>query len=143
MIAINSVSSMMASNAYKTVASNEFGLGGPELPAATSSANFQKMTKASFNRLAHMSPEQILSRISEYSASQGHRNGDGVIVDIVRQTGQVLAARNDTAQRSLLNEASLTELATTTNAARNALETVVRLRDSFMQMWDKIYQTQI
>jgi flagellar hook-basal body complex protein FliE len=139
MAEISSLSSLIAGRAYQSVASKDFGASGPDLPETNPSVSFHKVAENSFNRLAKMSPDEILSRINSHKASPANN----MLSDVIRDARKTFEQRSIVARKALLNEASLTELATTTNAARTTLETVVKLRDNFMEMWKKISEMQI
>jgi|GEM_PF-1162618 len=112
--------------------------------------NFHDMVDKQFNSFSRMSPAQILSHIqgaktantnmsspaaSTMAASNGNSSGFGSVVKNVRSA---VSNQEQTARKSLIGEASLVDLLTATTEAKNTMDTTVRVRDKFLEAFDKV-----
>jgi flagellar hook-basal body complex protein FliE len=128
---------MMATNAYKTVASAKFGAGVSDIK---SSANFYDIAKTAFNQQVRMSPEKILEEISVKGVVNTNL---GMVPEALRKLNSELNASKIVANKSITDDASLMDLSFSTNRSKHILETVVKFRDTIIQSLDKIFNMQI
>jgi flagellar hook-basal body complex protein FliE len=114
--------------------------------------SFQDTVSKQFNSFAKMSPDQILSHIqgarqstagdafqssvSVASTSNGHSSS--VFGNTVSSLRESVSKHERTARKSLVGEASLVELLTATTEAKNTLEATVKVRDKFLEAFDKV-----
>lgn len=128
----------------------------PKIKAESSpmveAASFQNTVKKQFNSFANMSPEQILSRIqgakaanvkpthsSSSTISNSSANmGESMFGSAVKSVRESLSHHERTARKSLIGESSIIELTTATTEAKNALEVTVKVRDKFLEAFDKV-----
>lgn len=113
----------------------------------TKPVSFHDTVERQFNSFANMSPEQILNRIqgvkqagfagSTYSAAS---NGlaSGIVGNTVKAIRNSVSKHEQTARKSLIGEASLIELLTATTEAKNTMEATVKVRDKFLEAFDKV-----
>ena len=99
-----------------------------------------------------MSPAQILNHIqgarqsknvagsttiaSNAVASSG--NSNGIFSSTTRTIRESVAKQENFARKSLIGEASLVELMTATTEAKNTMDTAVKVRDKFLEAFDKV-----
>jgi len=110
------------------------------------SSNFHDMVNVEFNHFAKMTPSQILSHINNAKAS-------GEIASVISQTGiaesivgdlrKKLNNQENTVRKSLISEASFTDLLTTVNEAKNNLQTMSTVRDKFFEAFEKVMNMSI
>ncbi len=120
----------------------------PKLEVAETPINravsFHNTVERQFNSFANMTPDQILSRIqgTKQAGTSFSIRDNGISSGIVGNT--VNAIRNSvsnheqTARKSLIGEASLIELLTATTEAKNTMEATVKVRDKFLEAFDKV-----
>jgi flagellar hook-basal body complex protein FliE len=114
-------------------------------------ASFHDTVEKQFNSFAAMSPEQILNRIQGTKQSNGSsafaataisdKSGNvsgGVIGSAVKAIRGSVSQHERTARKSLIGEASLIELLTATTEAKNTMEATVKMRDKFLEAFDKV-----
>ena len=101
--------------------------------------SFQNTVNKQLNSFAQMTPQQILSCI------QAAKNGNniaapnsGIASGVVQTLRSTVEKQEQTARKSLVDEASLIELMTATTEAKNVLDTTVKVRDKFMEAFDKV-----
>lgn len=111
--------------------------------------SFQDTVERQFNSFANMSPDQILSRIqgAKQAGSAGGAasvtaasNGlsSGIVGNTVKAIRSSVSNHEQTARKSLIGEASLIELLTATTEAKNTMEATVKVRDKFLEAFDKV-----
>ena len=113
--------------------------------------SFQDTVERQFNSFANMSPDQILSRIqgAKQAGSAGFAgaasvaaasNGlsSGIVGNTVKAIRSSVSNHEQTARKSLIGEASLIELLTATTEAKNTMEATVKVRDKFLEAFDKV-----
>lgn len=116
----------------------------------TKATSFHNTVEKQFNSFANMSPDQILSRIqvarqaggAAFTATSTAAVSNGLSSGIVGNTAKALrgsvATHEQTARKSLIGEASLIELLTATTDAKNTMEATVKVRDKFLEAFDKV-----
>lgn len=120
----------------------------PKLEVAETPINravsFHNTVERQFNSFANMTPDQILSRI------QGAKQADtsfsvpdngvsnGIVGNTVNAIRNSVSNHEQTARKSLIGEASLIELLTATTEAKNTMEATVKVRDKFLEAFDKV-----
>ncbi|MEM6338948.1 MAG: flagellar hook-basal body complex protein FliE [Pseudomonadota bacterium] len=113
--------------------------------------SFQDTVERQFNSFANMSPDQILSRIQGAKQASGAgfagaasaaaaSNGlsSGIVGNTVKAIRSSVSKHEQTARKSLIGEASLIELLTATTEAKNTMEATVKVRDKFLEAFDKV-----
>ena len=113
--------------------------------------SFQDTVERQFNSFANMSPDQILSRIQGAKQASGAgfagaapvaaaSNGlsSGIVGNTVKAIRSSVSNHEQTARKSLIGEASLIELLTATTEAKNTMEATVKVRDKFLEAFDKV-----
>lgn len=106
--------------------------------------SFHNTVEKQFNSFANMTPDQILSRIQ--GAKQGEAsfsvpaNGisSGIVGNTVNAIRNSVSNHEQTARKSLIGEASLIELLTATTEAKNTMEAMVKVREKFLEAFDKV-----
>jgi flagellar hook-basal body complex protein FliE len=109
-------------------------------PAMSNAVNFHEVVNRQFNSFASMSPAQILNHIQSKQAGGatiigGASSLAGSATNTLRNN---IAKQEQTARKSLIGEASLVELLTVTTEAKNVMDTTVRVRDKFLEAFDKV-----
>lgn len=105
--------------------------------------NFQDVVKVQFNNFSKMSPEQILMHIKSaqgqatISSSASNPNAH-IAANILKQTRQTLRKQEQTARKSLVNEASLVDVLTATTEAANTIKVLVDVRNKFLEAHEKV-----
>ena len=116
----------------------------------TRATSFHDTVEKQFNSFANMSPTQILNRIQGAQQSGGaafhatntaalnNNQQSGVISNTAKTLRNSVEKHELTARKSLIGEASLVELLTATTEAKNAMEATVKVRDKFLETWEKV-----
>lgn len=105
-------------------------------------ADFHDIVNKQFNSFAKMSPAQILNHIQgarqSTNAVASSGNSSGILSNTTRTIREPIANQEDLARKSLIGEASLVELMTATTEAKNTMDTAVKVRDKFLEAFDKV-----
>lgn len=117
----------------------------------TRAVSFHDTVERQFNSFANMSPDQILSRIQGVKqanvtgflgaasvAATSNGLSSGVVGNTVKAIRGSVSKHEQTARKSLIGEASLIELLTATTEAKNTMEATVKVRDKFLEAFDKV-----
>lgn len=107
----------------------------------TQAIDFQQMVNKQFNSFANLSPSQILERITNARANDSTNfanKNSGIVSGAVSSLKGVIAKQETVARKSLIGEASLIDLLTTTTEAKNLVETMVKLRTELLAAFDKV-----
>lgn len=117
----------------------------------TRATSFQDTVERQFNSFANMSPDQILSRIQGAKQASGAgfagassvaaaNNGlsSGIVGNTVKAIRSSVSNHEQTARKTLIGESSLIELLTATTEAKNTMEATVKVRDKFLEAFDKV-----
>ena len=117
-------------------------------PSETSSGqavSLHQMVDKQFNSFAKMTPEQILNRIkssgqhnSFVSNSSSRSASTNILSSATSALRAKIAQQENTARKSLIGQDSLVDLLTTTTEAKNAMDATVRVRDKFLEAFDKV-----
>ncbi len=107
--------------------------------------NFHQMVDNQFNSFAKMTPAQILSHIqgarssgvNSYTAAS-NRNASGVIGSATNALWSAVSKQENVARKSLVGQASLIDLLTATTEAKNVMDSTVKVRDKFLEAFDKV-----
>ena len=122
----------------------------PKLEVAETPINravsFHNTVERQFNSFANMTPDQILSRIQgakqacfSFSAVAANNGiASGIIGNTVNAIRSSVSKHEQTARKSLIGEASLIELLTATTEAKNTMEATVKVRDKFLEAFEKV-----
>ncbi len=101
--------------------------------------DFQQMVNKQFNSFANLSPTQILNRISNAKANEAVSfSNSGLVSGAVSNLKGAIAKQESVARKSLIGEASLIDLLTTTTEAKNIVDGLVKLRTEFLTAFDKV-----
>lgn len=109
--------------------------------AQTQAIDFQQMVNKQFNSFANLSPSQILERITNARANDStnfSNKNSGIVSGAVSSLKGVISKQETVARKSLIGEASLIDLLTTTTEAKNLVETMVKLRTELLAAFDKV-----
>lgn len=107
--------------------------------------SFHQMVDNQFNSFAKMTPAQILSHIqgtrnsgvnSYTTADSGNNNG--LIASSTNALRSAVAKQENVARKSLVGQASLIDLLTATTEAKNVMDSTVKVRDKFLEAFDKV-----
>ncbi len=136
----------MAINGINQVAINAYNSVNSSVPTKPSdSVAFQDMVNVNFNKLASMTPAQILDHISAARINSARPE----IMDVLR-IGQGSNTMGDTLRKherlvnlSLTGDASLQEVMAAANEASNVVKTATTLRNKLFEAFDKIMNMQI
>ncbi|MDP4708507.1 MAG: flagellar hook-basal body complex protein FliE [Rickettsiaceae bacterium] len=109
----------------------------------SNAVNFHDVVNRQFNSFASMSPAQILNHIQAKQTGGattigGVASSSGLAGSATNTLRSAVAKQEQTARKSLIGEASLVELLTTTTEAKNVMDTTVRVRDKFLEAFDKV-----
>jgi flagellar hook-basal body complex protein FliE len=111
-------------------------------PAIKNAVNFHEVVNRQFNSFASMSPTQILNHIQKQTNSATTigtgSSPAGLAGSATNTLRNNIAKQEQTARKSLIGEASLVELLTATTEAKNVMDTTVRVRDKFLEAFDKV-----
>jgi flagellar hook-basal body complex protein FliE len=108
-------------------------------PAIKNAVNFHEVVNRQFNSFASMSPTQILNHIQKQTNSATTiGTGSSPAGSATNTLRNNIAKQEQTARKSLIGEASLVELLTATTEAKNVMDTTVRVRDKFLEAFDKV-----
>lgn len=120
----------------------------PKLEVADAPINqavsFHNTVEKQFNSFANMTPDQILSRIQGAKQAgvstsvSDNAVSSGIVGNTVKTIRNSVANHEQTARKSLIGEASLIELLTATTEAKNTMEATVKVRDKFLEAFDKV-----
>jgi len=100
---------------------------------------FHSMVEKQFNSFARMTPPQILDHIQNAkSTTSSTSTNPGVAFGAIRGARGALQNQEHVVRRSLIGEASLIDVLTTTTEAKNVLDTTVKVRDKFLEAFDKV-----
>ncbi len=108
-------------------------------------ASFHQMVDNQFNSFAKMTPAQILSHIqgarssgvNSYEAAST-RNASGVIGSATNALRSAVSKQENVARKSLVGQASLIDLLTATTEAKNVMDSTVKVRDKFLEAFDRV-----
>jgi len=112
-------------------------------------AKFHNEVHRQFNKFAHMSPQQILSHIKNVKQSSNvatisqNNSNSGVVDGTLRSMKTKLTTQEQVVRKSLIGEASLVELLTATTEAKNNMDMMVKIRDKFLETFDKVINMNI
>ena len=103
-------------------------------------STFQNTLKKQFNSFANLSPGEILQKIKQTSdvSSVSLNNNKSIEFSVISNIRSSVSNHENTARKALIGEASMGDLLAATTEAKNTLETVVRVRDKFMESFDKL-----
>lgn len=117
----------------------------------TRAVSFQDTVERQFNSFANMSPDQILNRIqgakqagaagfagAASAAAASNGLSSGIVGNTVKAIRGSVSNHEQTARKALIGEASLIELLTATTEAKNTMEATVKVRDKFLEAFDKV-----
>lgn len=139
-MAVDSIS-LLAQNTYSQI-QNRPKIAVNEEIQIQKATNFQNMVQKQFNSFAAMSPDQILSHIQNAKISAMNSGSSsvasGFVANTVSDVRATLAKQETTVRKSLINEASLIDVLTSTTEAANTMKIVVSVRDKFMESFDKV-----
>lgn len=135
--------SLVAQNAYAKVNNNNLQV----TDNVKNAVNFHDMLNVEFNRFASMSPDQILAHINNVKTSQvsqassfGHNElAENTIGELRKKIG----AQEQVVRNSLIDQASMLDLVITTSEAKNTLQTMVVVRDKFLEAFEKVMNMSI
>lgn len=112
--------------------------------SVASAADFQASLKVEFNKFANMSPKEILSHIkaSQNTGNSASRpsslNQNGVGSSVIKNLRTTLESQEKMTRKSLVNEASLIDVLTSTTEATNTVKTLVEVRNKFMEAYNNV-----
>lgn len=138
-MAVDSVS-LLAKNLYNQI-QNRPKVNSSEIGEAVS---FQNLVKDGFNNFAKMTPAQILNHIQEVKNLGASSSGTAKTMatdyapGVMGQIRGKIGNHEDVLRKSLINEASLVDILTTTTEATNTIKTIVEVRNKFMESFEKI-----
>lgn len=107
-------------------------------------ASFHQMVDNQFNSFAKMTPTQILSHIqgaknsgvnSYDAASSKNASVMGSATNALRSA---VSKQENVARKSLVGQASLIDLLTATTEAKNVMDSTVKVRDKFLEAFDRV-----
>lgn len=107
-------------------------------------ASFHQMVDNQFNSFAKMTPAQILSHIqgaknsgvnSYDAASSKNASVMGSATNALRSA---VSKQENVARKSLVGQASLIDLLTATTEAKNVMDSTVKVRDKFLEAFDRV-----
>ena len=95
-----------------------------------------------------MSPDQILQHIIHAKASSSVNvnaaaGSNGIAESIVGELRKKVGTHEQTIRKSMISEASLADLMYAANEAKNTVQTMVALRDKFLESFEKVMNMQI
>lgn len=145
-MAVDSIS-LLAQQSYSEIQNRpkiNMQSGVNETPM-TRAASFHNMVDKQFNSFANLSSSQILDRIQQarnpsavsYAAS-ANGNISGTVGTAFKALHNTVAKQESAVRRSLIGEASLIDILTATTEAKNVMDTTVRVRDKFLEAFDKV-----
>lgn len=144
-MAVDSIS-LLAQQSYSEIQNRpkiDIRSGVNETPM-TRAASFHKMVDKQFNSFANLSSNQILDRIQQarspsasYAASANGNIG-GTVGTAFKALHNTVAKQETAVRKSLIGEASLIDILTATTEAKNVMDTTVRVRDKFLEAFDKV-----
>lgn len=142
-MSIDNISLLAAQTAYTKINNQPTS---PESAGVKDASSFHNMVNVAFNNFANMTPDQILNHIAGarengFVASSLPQSGiaESVIGDLRKKVG----TQENIVRKSLINEASFTDLLTTTNEAKTNLQAMVTVRDKFLEAFEKIMNMSI
>lgn len=141
-MAIDNSAALAVANLYNTIQER------PKVqsdPTNIQGANdFQDMVKVQFNKFAQMKPEEILAHIKhKQSLSRVDATTASPASEIVGSVRNTLQRQELITRKSLINEASLVDVLTSTTEATNTLKTLVEVRNKFQEAADKVFNMQV
>ncbi len=103
--------------------------------------NFKNLVEGSFNKFAHMTPEEILNYMQSsnlkniISESNTQAINVATHIDVLRKK---INAQDIYTQKSLVNDASLVDTVISITEAKHELSKVIELRNKFVKAWEDI-----
>ncbi len=145
-MAVDSIS-LLAQQSYSEIQNRpkiDVRSGVNETPM-TRAANFHNMVDKQFNSFANLSSTQILDRIQQarnpsisYTAASTNGNISGTVGTAFKALHNTVSKQESAVRKSLIGEASLIDILTATTEAKNVMDTTVRVRDKFLEAFDKV-----
>ncbi len=135
---------LLATNLYSSIQERSKIQAQSTTASVESAKDFQKSLKVEFNKFANMSPKEILNHIKasqNMSASIPNAssfNSNGIGTDVIKSLRSKLETQEKMTRKSLVNEASLIDVLTSTTEATNTVKTLVEVRNKFMEAYDKV-----
>jgi flagellar hook-basal body complex protein FliE len=142
-MSIDNISLLSAQAAYTKI--NDQSISS-ELAGVKDASSFQNMVNISFNNFAKMTPDQILSHITQVRGNgvvSPASAQSGVAESVIGELRKKVGAQENIIRKSLINEASFTDLLTTTNEAKTNLQAMVTVRDKFLEAFEKVMNMSI
>ena len=127
---------------------NQPRLNAPKTQISEAS-NFHNMVNKQFNKFAHMSPTQILSHVKAAQVASNMTSmhavsasstgtASGLVGSATRNMRSSIKKHEQTSRDSLIDQASIGELLSSTIESRNLMDTMVKFRDKFLDAYEKI-----
>ena len=142
-MSVDNISLLTAQTAYTKINNQPIT---PELGGIKESSSFHNMVNVEFNNFAKMTPDQILNHITSSRESGVVISGlsqNGIAESVIGELRKKVSAQENIVRKSLINEASFTDLLTTTNEAKTNLQVMVTVRDKFLEAFEKVMNMSI
>jgi flagellar hook-basal body complex protein FliE len=137
-------------NSISLIAQNAYAKVNNTLPVADNvktAVSFHDMVNVEFNRFASMSPDQILNHINNVKTSGVGQTftpaHNGLAETAVGELRKKIGSQEQVVRSSLIDQASMLDLVTTTSEAKNTLQTMVVVRDKFLETFEKVMNMSI
>ena len=107
-------------------------------------AAFQKMVSKNFDNFSNMKPDQILAVMKHARAATGLQNiSNDKITETVGSVSSSIRKSEDVTRRSVMGDATLSEMIAATSEAKATLQATVAVRNQLLAMWREISNMQI
>lgn len=104
--------------------------------------NIQEANKG-FNSFAKMSPQQIMSHAQQVNNAVQTSSNSGALASAVGTIAKTVQHDEDVKKRSLVGDASLTEVIEATSEVKTTLQTAIAVRNKLTDAWNEILRMTI
>ncbi len=141
--ALNPSAVLQAQNAYSTTSAQKAKLPEAEMTSLgdiKATESFQKMVNKNFNSFAKMNPAEIIafSKQIQNAGAASVGSDSNVASTMFSTVSSALRKDEDVKRRSIVNEASLTEVIAATSEAKAVLQTAVAVRNKVLAAFEDI-----
>ena len=131
---------LQAQSAYTTTNTHNTSTKAESMTSVENAVNFQKMVAKNFDNFSNMKPEQILAVMKQARVVSGMQimQNNNHVASVVGALSNSVRNDEDVKRRSIIGDASLSEVIAATSEAKTTLQTTVAARNKLIEMWNQI-----
>ena len=142
MTTIGPAALLQAQSAYNTTSTPSANTNAAV--SVENAADFQQMVAKNVQSFTKMDPAQILSMMNQARAVTGLQNTQiNTVSGAVGSLASSIKNSEEVTKRSIIGEATLSEVISATSEAKTALQSTVAVRNKLFDMWKEISNMQI